>query len=101
MVVRIVMDVVGKIMVEIFLDLSQDQQFKDWLAQHPDSFYLNKVPGKTKVMLHKVGCFHLGSGEGVVTTTHAKFASDNLHSLIAWAAKEGMAVDVCQTCAPD
>ena len=88
-------------MVEKFLDLSQDQQFKDWLAQHPNGFYLNMVPGKSKAMLHKVGCFHLGSGEDVVTTTHAKFADDNLHKLLACASNEGITFGVCRTCAPD
>ena len=100
-IVKMVMELIGRLTMEKFLDLSQDQHFKDWLVQHPNGFYLNIVSGKTKAMLHKVGCFHLGYGEGVVTTTNAKFADDNLHRLLACASKDGMTFSVCRTCAPD
>lgn len=93
-------------MVEKFLTQAQDQQFKDWLAQHPHSLYLNEGArgnierGSGEMILHKVGCHHLGKGEGVVSTTYAKAACDNRDELITWAEEKGLTVVACTSCKP-
>jgi len=94
-------------MVQEFLTQEQDQLFKDWLAQHQHGFYLNErergniVHGVGATVLHKVGCYHLGTGEGVISTTYAKVASDDREQLRAWALGRGVTVDACTSCKPD
>ncbi len=83
-------------MVEQFIGQAKDQEFKDWLAQHPHGFYLNErmtgnlMRGQGEMILHKVGCHHLGTGEGVISTTYAKAGSDNREELIEWAKGGGV-----------
>ncbi len=94
-------------MIEQFLTQAHDQAFKDWMTQHPHGFYLNEgSPGTIRrgegtMILHKVGCFHLGTGEGVISTTYAKAAADDPHELIAWATKSGLTVVACRSCKPE
>ena len=94
-------------MVEKFLTQAQDQLFKDWLAQHPHGFYLNEGSrgnierGAGGMIVHKVGCHHLGTGEGVISTTYAKAASDDRDELVTWAKNEGLTVVACSSCKPD
>jgi len=52
-------------------------------------------------VLHKVSCHHLGTGEGVISTTYAKVASDDREQLRAWALGRGVTVDACTSCKPD
>ncbi len=87
-------------MVEQFVGQAKDQEFKDWLAQHPHSFYLNQR-GQSEVMLHKVGCFHLGTGEGYNSTANFKAGSDNRAELIEWAKAQDLKVVPCSSCKPD
>jgi hypothetical protein len=94
-------------MINQFTDQNQDQQFKDWLARHPDGFYLNErqrgnmISGQGQMMLHKVGCPHVGTGEGFITTTYAKAVSDDVDELIEWAKAKGLSIVNCSSCSPD
>jgi len=94
-------------MVKEFLTQAEDQQFKQWMAQHPDGYYLNEGlagnirRGKGGMMLHKVGCHHLGTGEGVITTTYAKAASEDRRELLTWADGAGLTAVACRSCKPD
>jgi hypothetical protein len=94
-------------MVEEFAGATQDQQFKDWLQRHPHGFYLNEGSvgniqrGAGGMILHRVGCHHLGGGEGVISTTYGKAASDDLEELMSWAERKGLGVVGCSSCKPD
>jgi len=88
-----------------FLTEEQDQDFKDWHSQHPDGFYLNER-GKNKVMLHKVGCWHLqGPGlwpetDDYCSTANFKIASDNCEDLESWAKRKESKLVPCGHCKP-
>lgn len=82
-----------------FLTQEQDQEFKDWHSQHPHGFYLNER-GKGEVMLHKVGCFHHGSGEGFSSTTKFKVGSDERKELETWAKTNNSKLVSCGHCNP-
>lgn len=86
-------------MIKEFTSKEQDQQFKDWHAQNLDSFYLNER-GKSEVMLHKVDCFHHGSGEGFSSTTNFKIGSGSRKELEAWAKNKNYKVVSCGHCKP-
>lgn len=94
-------------MVDLFLTQACDQQFKSWLKQHPHGFYLNERivgninRGAGNMIMHKVGCHHLGDGAGIISTTYAKVASDVKENLLAWAIDHGLKVDICRSCKPD
>lgn len=94
-------------MVHQFLTQAHDQQFKDWLTQHPHGFYLNEgsmgtiLRGEGRMILHRVGCHHLGMGEGVVSTTYAKVATDDREELLEWAKGTGLTVVACRSCKPE
>ena len=94
-------------MTEQFLTQAEDQRFKYWLTRHPNGFYLNERSrgiirrGQGEMVLHKVGCHHLGCGEGVISTTYAKAASDDMEELIIWATDHGLTVAGCSSCQPD
>ena len=91
---------------ELFLTQAQDQEFKKWMLEHPYGFYLNERTTGTirrsegEMILHKVGCHHLGDGEGYINTTYAKAAAENYEELVAWAKKKGLGVHHCQSCKP-
>jgi hypothetical protein len=93
-------------MVEQFLTQAEDQQFKNWLVGHSNGFYLNERDqgnirhGRGEMVLHRVGCHHLGNGEGVCSTTYAKAASDSREDLVAWASNNGLTVAPCSSCRP-
>ena len=84
-------------MVEQFVGQAQDQQFKDWHAQHPHGFYLNQR-GQGEVMLHKVGCLHHGSGKGFNSTTRFKVGSNDREELLEWAKANNLKVVPCGHC---
>lgn len=86
-------------MVAQFIGKEQDQPFKDWLAQPPHGFYLNER-GQGEVMLHKVDCWHHGSGEGFNSTTKFKIGSDNREELEEWAKENFFKVAPCRHCKP-
>ncbi len=79
---------------------ARDQEFKDWHAQHPQGFYLNER-GHGEVMLHKVGCFHHGSGKRFRSTTRFKVGSDDREKLMEWAKKRNLKVVPCSSCKPE
>jgi hypothetical protein len=86
-------------MVEEFLTQERDQEFKNWLLQHPHGFYLNKRTND-EVMLHKVGCFHLGFSEGCSSTTKFKVGSDDREELETWAITKKFNLVSCRHCNP-
>lgn len=94
-------------MIIQFTKQAEDQQFKDWLAQHPHGFYLNVrrrgnlERGQGQIMLHKVGCYHVGTGEGFTTTTNAKVVCDSQKELTQWAEAKGLTIVVCSSCLSD
>jgi hypothetical protein len=92
-------------MIAPFLTPADDQAFKDWMQQHwHDGFYLNEKTtgtirrGKGTMIMHMVGCKHLGAGEGVVSTTYAKVASVHRDELRAWAHEQELQVVSCRSC---
>lgn len=93
-------------MVTLFSGLEDDQAFKDWMKQHQNGFYLNEGDmgtirrGTGKMILHKVGCSHLGDGEGVVSTTYAKVAADDYADLVDWAEEKRLEIVRCSRCKP-
>lgn len=94
-------------MAEEFLTQSEDQRFKTWMVQHPRGVYLNEGRvGNIKrsqggMILHKVGCYHLGDGEGVISTTYAKVGADDVQDLRAWAERHSLTIAPCRSCKPD
>lgn len=80
-------------MIEIF-GKQDDKKFKEWLKNNQSGFYLNKRP-KNEVMLHKVGCSHLGDGEGMNSTTNQKVAANNVRELLDWANENGKEIKPC------
>lgn len=93
--------------MRIYTTPDDDQAFKDWMAQHPNGYYLNECAvgnirrGSGDMYLHKVGCPHLGTGEGVCSTTFGKAPSDDREALVTWATGRGLNVIGCGTCRPD
>jgi hypothetical protein len=81
--------------------------FKSWLINNSNGFYLNEGSrgnikrGSGKMILHIVGCKHLGMGEGVISTTFAKAASSDIQQLFIWANDKGLEVRSCRSCKPD
>ena len=67
-------------MIEKFDKPEHDAGFRRWMAEHPDGYYVNKT-GASQGMLHRVGCPHLGTGEGVICTTNSKLCSDSAEEL--------------------
>jgi hypothetical protein len=92
-------------MVTRFSTPADDQAFKNWMQDHRhDGFYLNEETtgtirrGRGTMIMHMVGCKHLGTGEGVVSTSYAKVASVHREKLLAWATEHGLQVVPCGSC---
>ncbi len=94
-------------MVETFLTRADDPQFKAWMTHHAHGFYLNERNtgnirrGTGEMILHRVGCSHLGMGEGVISPTYGKAAADDRAALRTWATQHGLTVVACRSCKPD
>jgi prevent-host-death family protein len=85
--------------VHEFTTSAENADFKGWLRDHRHGFYLNER-SRGAMMLHRVGCHHIGSGEGFSTTSNAKAAADSREALLTWAAEKGLPVVDCSTCRP-
>ena len=46
-------------------------------------------------MLHKKGCWHLGEGDGVITTTNPKITAESVENLFDFARKNGLKIIPC------
>lgn len=79
--------------VEVF-DKQDDKEFKKWLKDNRNGYYLNKRQ-KNEMMLHKVGCWHLGDGEGMNSTTNLKVAAKSVNELFSWADRNGRKINSC------
>ncbi len=96
-------------MAKTFLTQADDEQFKQWMAEHPNGFYLNETQvgnikhGQGGVILHKVSCHHLGNGEGIISTTYAKVADEDREALVSWAhtSDKNLTVVNCSSCKPE
>jgi len=82
-----------------------DEGFRRWMVEHPAGFYLNanRAPASDDVLLHKVGCPHVGDaepGEVAWTEQYIKVCSMTSIELEAWSRIEaGQDARHCQTCA--
>jgi hypothetical protein len=82
-----------------------DEGFRRWMVEHPAGFYLNanRAPASDDVLLHKVGCPHVGDaepGEIAWTEQYIKVCSMTPIELEAWSRIEaGQDARHCQTCA--
>jgi hypothetical protein len=81
-------------MCKEFSGRDQDEIFRKWLCDKKTGFYLNKR-SRNEWMLHKKGCWHLGIGEGVITTTNPKITSESVENLLDWAREKGLKVIPC------
>jgi hypothetical protein len=82
-----------------FAGADRDQDFCQWLNDNPTGFYLNERT-KHSVMLHRVGCSHLGDGSEVNTTKNFKVASQEIEPLQQWANLHEFELTNCCTCKP-
>lgn len=88
--------------ITVFKD--DDQGFRRWLLEHPAGFYLNaaRSPLSDDVLLHRVGCPHVGDAEpGEVGWTHdyIKVCSMSRVELEAWSRTVArQEARHCQTC---
>ncbi len=86
----------------IFKD--DDDGFRRWMVEHPAGFYLNanRAPASDDVLLHKVGCSHIGDAEprGVAwTEQYIKVCSSTKLELEVWSRTvAGQEARHCQTC---
>lgn len=82
-----------------------DEGFRRWMVEHPAGFYLNanRSPASDDVLLHKVGCPHVGDaepGEVAWTEQYIKVCSSTKLELEAWSRTvSGQEARHCQTCA--
>lgn len=82
-----------------------DEGFRRWMVEHPAGFYLNanRAPASDDVLLHKVGCPHVGDaepGEVAWTEQYIKVCSSTRLELEAWSRTvSGQEARRCQTCA--
>ena len=83
-------------MVTKYSTKDEDEKFKVWNAKS-GGFYLNQR-GKDKVMLHKAGCWHHGSGSGFKSTTHVKWTAERFEDLESYAKKQDFQLERCQDC---
>ena len=81
----------------MFLGTSADEQFKHWATSHPDDFYIN-IRSQTSGRLHKASCWHLGSGEGVSSTSNSKICSNSIEELRTWAQEHSLELIDCTHC---
>ena len=83
-----------------------DEGFRNWTRQHPNGFYINtqRTPTPNYLMLHRVGCMHVGDAEDndvAWTADYIKVCSLSKMELEAWARTVvGGEPTHCQTCAP-
>jgi hypothetical protein len=88
----------------IFKD--DDESFRDWTRQHPSGFYINaeRTPSPNYLMLHRVGCSHVGDGEDrdvSHTADYIKICAQIKYELEAWARTVVCGEPThCQTCTP-
>lgn len=88
----------------IFKD--DDEAFRDWTRQNPTGFYINaeRTPSPNYLMLHRVGCMHVGDGEDrdvAHTADYIKICAPIKFELEAWARTVvGGDPIPCQTCTP-
>lgn len=81
---------------ELFSDKGRSEDFIQWMAAHPQGFYLNELAigafsrGSGSALLHRVGCFHLEVDASMSTTTHAKAAGMDAAALEVWAKQQGL-----------
>lgn len=86
----------------IFKD--DDEGFRRWMVEHPAGFYLNanRAPASDVVLLHKVGCPHVGDaepGDVAWTEQYIKVCSTTRLELEAWSRTvSGQEARHCQTC---
>lgn len=83
--------------MDVFKGRDKDADFKAWMQNNPEGFYVNAPSGKAP-MLHRVGCSHLGGGEGMNSTKNAKYCSTQVQELISQFSKAGL--EMCSTCDP-
>jgi hypothetical protein len=82
-----------------------DEGFRRWMAGHPAGFYLNanRAPASDDVLIHKVGCPHVGDaepGDVAWTEQYIKVCSSARLELEAWSRTvAGQEARHCQTCA--
>jgi hypothetical protein len=81
-----------------FEDKNSRDEFRQWMKNNPQGFYIN-MRGRKDPMLHSVGCWHLGSGEGMNCTTNPKICSTDKQELINWTRELALELDICGDCA--
>lgn len=82
-----------------------DGGFRRWLTEHPAGWYINtdRIPKPEYVMLHRVGCMHVGDADPGMAWTESfiKHCSDDPYALVEWAEDTvGTEPHGCQTCDP-
>jgi len=82
-----------------FRDEASNDAFRQWMRDNPSGFYVNERGSKDS-MLHRVGCWHLGSGEGLNCTTNIKICSNVIRELTGWAKGKGLRLARCSSCEP-
>ncbi len=82
-----------------FTDKSQNDDFRKWMRDNPGGFYLNRR-GRPSMMLHRVGCPHLGDGERLNLSKNPKVASEDKGELEVWLRMQGQYMERCGTCQP-
>ncbi len=92
--------------VKLFLKPSQDQEFRDWMRDNSNGFYLNErkkwfvTNRKGTAMMHKVSCKHLMDSQNQCTTSSGKAAHPLQERLIHWAITNDNTISLCKTCKP-
>lgn len=81
-----------------------DDGFRTWMNDHPNGYFINttRTPSRDYLMLHRVGCLHVGEADDDVqwTADYIKICSLGKLELEAWARTTvGGETTHCQTCA--
>ena len=85
---------------EVFIDA--DDEYRDWLIQHPGGFVLNcdRNPRPSYLVLHSARC-RFARAEGRLTTSYIKVCAADAEEIEAWAIeKTGATPQPCGHCRP-
>lgn len=89
----------GAVIMDNFTDKAQNDDFRKWMRDNPRGYYLNRR-GRASMMLHRVGCSHLGNAERLNLSNNPKVASNDKSELEVWLRTQGQFVERCATCRP-
>jgi hypothetical protein len=79
----------------------KDRPFFQWLAKNSADGYFLNVLSRTKLMLHRARCRHIGQELGHTYTKHRqKVCSLSRPDLERAAKQEGIEPTLCRTCLP-